>query len=136
MKVLIMTIIALALTTLVSAGAKKDSSKKKIRLEGQLITIEKVIIVDNRMPGSRSRYIVFELKAKDGKKIKAKYSIERMSIPSLKYSVKVTERRGAGCIVRNLPTKAVGGLIIHLQLKDANGKTYLLRGKATLMTVH
>ena len=134
-------LIALALTTQLSAKININAFKKEIKLGDQTITIDKAEIIDNRMPsigGKKSKYIIIKLKTNDGKKIKEKYTFVCFYEPGCEttFYKKVTEIRGDGCIVRGLPKHLGKNSFLALQIKDSKGKEHLLRVKATVTVVH
>ena len=81
MKKLMIMFFALSLTV---SAHKIDLSKfkEKVILEGQEIFIGKAEIIVNKMPtiggGKNRNYIIISLKTGDGKKVKAKYSMEKV----------------------------------------------------------
>ena len=138
----VITIVFLALTLTLSAKIDISQFKKKIILEGQEIFISKAEIIVNKMPtigpAKNRNYIIVTLKTGDGKKIKAKYTMETLSFPDCTrhFSAKVKEKRGDSCVVRGLPSWAGKGILTVLELKDAKGKIYSLRADASVTVVH
>jgi hypothetical protein len=116
----------------------KDSAK----LGEQQISIGQAEIIINKMPrigeGKAKNYIVIALKTDDGKKIRAKYSLESVRFPGCtrRFLAKVTEHRGDGCVVRELPIWAKKGILVVVTLKDASGVVYQLKANATEIEVH
>ena len=134
-------VVLFALTLTACAKIDMDKLKDKIVLDGQEVFIEKAEIIVNAMPGpgkgKNEKYIVIKIKAKDGKKIKAKYEVLRLSFPEdpKKFAVKVTEKRGDTYIVRNLPESAGKGTLTVLELKDSKGNIHYLKAEASLQKV-
>ena len=104
--------------------------------------IDKAEIIINKMPGigsaKPSKYIVVTLKTSDGKKIKAPYKIVSLSFPGYtrRFTQKVSESRGDGCVVRELPEWAGKGILVALTIEDSSGKQTKIRSTTTELEVH
>ena len=141
MKKMLMTVF-FALSLSVSAKIDISQFKEKIVLEGQEVFISKAEIIVNKMPtigaAKSNNYIIVTLKTGDGKKIKAKYTMEKLWFPGCtrKFSAAVKEKRGDSCVVRGLPSWAGKGTLVVLEVKDSKGTVYKLRGDASVTEVH
>jgi hypothetical protein len=139
MKLLVLTFFTISLS--LSAKINMSAFKTEVTLGTQKVSIAKAEIINNKMPGigvdKNRKYIVITLKADDKKKIKEKYTIERISFPSCtrKFSAEVKELRGDGCVVRSLPAWAGKGVLVVLTIKDAQGNVHMLKVTASEMEV-
>jgi len=134
----------LILCIAVPAWAKIDISQYKdsVQLGEQIVSISKAEIIINKMPSigeqKSKRYIIVNLNTNDGKKIVSDYKILSLSLPGCtrRFNKKVTEIREAGCVARSLPDWAGKGILVALEIEDAQGKKTKLKASATETTVH
>ncbi|EDM25366.1 hypothetical protein LNTAR_22010 [Lentisphaera araneosa HTCC2155] len=128
----------------VSAWAKIDMRqyKESVQLGEQIVSISKAEIIINKMPSigeqKSKRYMIVNLNMNDGKKIVSEYKILSLSFPGCtrRFHKKVSEIRESGCVVRALPSWAGKGVLVALEIEDAQGKKTKLKASPTEMTVH
>ncbi|MCH2207681.1 MAG: hypothetical protein MK132_17635 [Lentisphaerales bacterium] len=135
-------VIFLLLSIVVDAKIDMSQFKDSVKFGDQSVSIDKAEIIINKMPGigsaKPSKYIVVTLKTSDGKKIKAPYKIVSLSFPGYtrRFTQKVTESRGDGCVVRELPEWAGKGILVALTIEDSSGKQTKIRSTTTVLKVH
>ena len=135
-------VIFLLLSIVVDAKIDMSQFKDSVKFGDQSVSIDKAEIIINKMPGigsaKPSKYIVVTLKTSDGKKIKAPYKIVSLSFPGYtrRFTQKVTESRGDGCVVRELPEWAGKGILVALTIEDSSGKQTKIRSTTTVLEVH